>query len=430
MIRRYISAAAIWLVGISLAVAEPLPQAAPEEVGLSSERLARIDSMIEGAIDDGLMPGAVALVARHGRIAYFKAFGMRDEAAGAPMRKDSIFRIYSMTKPFTSVAVMMLVEEGKLKLGDPVSKFLPELAELEVGIETFVAATGEVRYHTAPAERQITVQDLLRHTSGMVYGIFGDTAVHRAYREGGIGAVDVTNQELVERLAEMPLLNQPGTVWEYGRSTDVLGRLVEVVSGKSLGDFFAERITGPLGLEDTAFYVTPNKFTRIAEPLANDKEDLSLEYLDIEAPPEFEAGGQGLVSTAEDYARFCQMLLNGGALEGTRILGPKTVGYMTSDHVGDIDKGPRFLPGPGYGFGLGFGVRTHEGLSSVPGSVGEFYWGGYAGTYFWVDPKEDMFAVYMMQSVSQRAHLRPLFKSLVMQAIVDPAETQTSRLQQ
>ena len=420
MIRRLlITVGVLSLTVIRLAWAEPLPTAAPEEVGMSSERLARIGDMIRKGVDKGEIPGAVVLVARHGKIAYFESIGMRDTTKDAPLDKDAIFRIYSMTKPFTSVAAMMLVEEGVITLADPISKYLAAFANMEVGVETFDPASGKTVFKRVPAERPITVQDLLRHTAGFVYGIFGTTGVHQAYKDVDMDILDMSPDEFDKRLASMPLLNQPGTTWEYGHSTDVLGRVVEAASGMTLGEFFEKRITGPLGLDDTAFWVAPEKQDRIAEPIPNSDPGVPLGYLDITKKPSIDAGGQGLASTVGDYARFAQMMLNGGELDGTRILGRKTVKFMASDHVGDLKHGPRFLPGPGYTFGLGFGVRTDDGLAVVPGSPGEYYWAGYGGTYFWIDPKEDLIAVYMMQSITQRNYYRLLFKTMVLQALVD-----------
>lgn len=420
MIRRLLITVGVLSLAVTQSAwGEPLPTAAPEEVGLSSERLAQIGDMLQKGVDEGEIPGAVVLVARQGKIAYFEAVGMRDTTSSAPLEKDSIFRIYSMTKPFTSVAAMMLVEDGVITLADPVSKYLPAFKNVEVGVEIFDAASGTVVFKRAPAENPITVHDLLRHTAGFVYGIFGSTGVHKAYQEADMDNLVMSPAEFDERLASMPLINQPGTTWEYGHSTDVLGRVVEAASGMTLGEFFEARISGPLGLDDTAFWVSPEKQDRIAEPIPGNDPGVPLGYLDVTKPPSIDAGGQGLTSTVGDYARFAQMLLNGGELDGARLLGRKTVQFMAADHVGDLDRGPRFLPGPGYTFGLGFGVRTDQGMSVVPGSPGEFYWGGYAGTYFWIDPEEDLVAVYMMQSITNRNYYRLLFKSMVLQSIVD-----------
>ncbi len=407
-----------------LDAANALPLAVPEDVGLSSERLDRISEVLGAGVERGEIPGYVALVARHGRIAYFESTGVVDPDRDAAMQRNAIFRIYSMTKPITSTAVMILVEEGKLKLSDPVSKYLPELEGLEAATNADdVADAGGVE--TEPAARPIMVVDLLRHTSGITYGVFGGTPVETLYLDGGMNDLTITNAKLVSQLGELPLKYQPGTVWEYGRSTDVLGRLVEVVSGQTLGEFFRTRIFQPLGMVDSGFHVAPGKIKRLAQPLADDHEGLVLKYIDVTSPPSFEAGGQGLTSTAVDYARFLQMMLNGGELDGVRILGSKTVELMTQDHVGDMfDHGTFYIPGPGHGFGLGFAVRSDGPrspgiLTEMQGSAGEYFWAGYAGTYFWVDPSEELIGIYMMQSVKQLLPYATSFKSLVLQAVID-----------
>jgi len=404
--------------------ANALPLAVPEDVGLSSERLDRISEVLGAGVSRGEIPGYVALVARRGRIVYFESNGVTDPERDASMPRNAIFRIYSMTKPITSTAVMILVEEGKLKLSDPVSKYLPELEGLEAATNADEASDAS-NLETEPAAQPIMVVDLLRHTSGITYGVFGETPVEKLYLDGGMNDLTTTNTKLVSQLGALPLKYQPGTVWEYGRSTDVLGRLIEVVSGQTLGEFFQTRIFQPLGMVDSAFHVAPGKLKRLAEPHAGDREGLILKYIDVTSPPSFEAGGQGLTSTATDYVRFLQMMLNGGELDGVRILGSKTVELMTQDHVGDMfDHGTFYIPGPGHGFGLGFAVRG-EGprspgiLTEMQGSAGEYFWAGYAGTYFWVDPSEELIGIYMMQSVKQLLPYATSFKSLVLQAVID-----------
>ncbi|MBM3557718.1 MAG: beta-lactamase family protein, partial [Alphaproteobacteria bacterium] len=334
-----------------------------------------------------------------------------------PMPKDAIFRIYSMTKPITSIAALMLIEEGKMSLGDPVSRWLPELAKREVASQ----AAGQANLERRAAKGEITVQDLLRHTSGFTYGVFGDTAVHKLYREGKVEEVDASNAEFVSRIAKMPLRNDPGTVWEYSRSTDVLGRLVEVVSGEKLSAFVARRITGPLGMKDTAFHVQPENLARLAEPQINPRNGKRDAMLDVTKPPVYEAGGQGMVSTAADYARFAQFLLNKGELDGVRLVSRKTIENMTANHLsGAVFRASGGEPiGPGYGFGLGVGVRMAGGIAPLPGSRGDFYWGGFGGTYFWVDPKEDLIAIYMMQDIAGRTHYRAVMRNLVYPALAD-----------
>lgn len=396
----------------------PLPSARPEQVGLSTERLGQLGQVLRQEIAKGKIPGAVALVARKGRIAYHEAFGARDPATRAPMTRDAIFRIYSMTKPVTSVAIMMLQEEGRLVLNDPVSKFLPQLTKLQVAVEK-KDASGQPTLELVPAQREITIHDLLRHTSGFTYG--GRTTnltVKEAYAREGVDAWDLTNAELVDRLAKVPLAHQPGTAWEYSRSVDVLGRVVEVISGKSLGGFFADRIFRPLGMKDSGFSVPQAQQGRLAQafpidPATGDK----IALIDVTTPPRYESGGGGAVSTTDDYVRFAQALLNGGRLDRARLLGRTTVAFMASDHLGPISATIRR---PGYTFGLGFQVRKDVGLDGQSGSIGEYGWAGAGGTYFWVDPKEQVVAILMTQAPGpSRVYYRQLFKELVQQAIVD-----------
>jgi CubicO group peptidase (beta-lactamase class C family) len=400
------------------APAPVLPAVKPEAVGLSGERLGQLSAALKNDIEKGLIPGATLLVARHGKIAWFEAMGTRDPASRAPMTKDAIFRIYSMSKPVTSLAVMMLVEDGKIALSDPVSKYIPQLGGLKVGVEK-PGASGPT-LELDPVRREMTIQDLLRHTSGLTYGIFGSGLVKKAYLDAKVWEDYPSNPEFVDRLAKLPLMHQPGATWEYSHSTDVLGRVIEVVSGRTLGEFFTVRILGLLGMRDTAFYVAdPAKHARIVEPFANDRSiGLGAELNDPRVVQKWESGGGGLVSTTMDYARFTQMLLNGGSLNGKRLVSPKTVAYMTADHLG---AGVASGPGPGYGFGLGFAVRKDAGMAPLPGTVGEYYWGGAAGTYFWIDPKEDLVVVYMMQSPKQRVAARNLLRNMVYGALDKPA---------
>jgi CubicO group peptidase (beta-lactamase class C family) len=403
--------------------AQGLPTATPEEVGLSSERLQRVSRALRSEIEAGKIPGAVALVARKGRIVYFESFGLRDKANGDPMSRDALFRIYSMTKPFTSVAAMMLMEEGRFLLTEPIAKFLPQLAKREVSIQQFDPATGKGGYVVVPAEREITIQDLLRHTSGIVYGAFTPNArVKELYEKAGVNWADVTPAEQIERLAKVPLAHQPGTTWEYSLSTDVLGRVLEKVSGVTLDRLFEERIFGPLRMTDSAFVVPKDKVRRLAQPLAVEPSTGEpIKLLDVTLPPKNDAGGAGCASTTADYARFLQMLLNGGQLDGTRLLSPTTVAFMTSDHLGTMKVVPLSSVGTGYGFGLGFAVRTEPGIAGVSGSVGEYRWGGAAGTAFWVDPREQMISVLMTQGAPgpARSYTNALFRQMVRQAVVD-----------
>ncbi|GAB3550358.1 serine hydrolase domain-containing protein [Noviherbaspirillum agri] len=388
--------------------------------GFSADRLQALTRRIQMDADARLIPGAVMLIAREGKIAYESAVGAQDPATGAPMAMDSIFRIYSMTKPVVSVGVMMLVEQGRLLLSDPVSKFFPELRHLKVGVET-VGSGGDHVLELEDTERPITVQDLLRHTSGFTYGLFGDSLVKAEYRKAGVGNYRASSDEFIRTLAQLPLMYQPGTVWEYGMSTDVLGVLLERLSGMALDEFLAERILRPLGMHETGFWVEPQNQHRIAEPYPVDPvTGTEVKLLQPRRRPTFLGGGSGLMSTAHDYLRFVQMLANEGELDGVRILGRKTLRFMTSDHLAGMPyarDGQSYLPGPGYGFGLGFAVRTDEGAAPMPGSVGDFTWSGLAGTYFWIDPKENLAGIFLMQAPEQRSHYRQLFRNLVYAAL-------------
>jgi CubicO group peptidase (beta-lactamase class C family) len=405
------------------ASSQALPTATPEEVGLSAQKLARVTEVIKGEIAKGRYPGAVALVARRGKVAYFEALGQRDPQAGTPMTKDAIFRLYSMTKPFTSAATMMLVEDGRLLLSDPVSKHIPKLKDLQVSVPRVDTQTGKVTYALVPAERDMTIQDLLRHTSGLVYGGFtSHTGVKEAYTKEGVDWNGVTPAEQIDRLAKVPLAHQPGTAWEYSLSTDVLGRVIEAVTGAPLGKFLEERIFTPLKMMDTAFLVPNGKIARLAQPFAKDPvTGAAVALLDVTQPQKNDAGGAGTAGTTLDYARFSQMLLNGGQLDRVRLLGRATVAQMSSDHVGSDIRVASPILARGYGFGLGFAVRKEAGLNWVTGSAGEYRWGGAGGTAFWVDPKEQMVVVWMTQGQPgpRRGEDRDLFRQLVQAAIVD-----------
>jgi CubicO group peptidase (beta-lactamase class C family) len=397
----------------SFMTAAPLPMTTPEDIGLSSSALARLGTVLSGEVTNGRLPGAVALIARRGRLAYFESFGRRDPAGDAPMSRDSIFRIYSMTKPIVSVAAMMLWEEGRFLLSDPIAKYLPDLADLKVAVQRG-AEVGLV-----PAARPITIQDLLRHTSGLTYEFRGNGPVHKMYMAAKIYNRHQSNADQVATLSKMPLLHQPGSTWEYSRSTDVIGRLIEVLSGVSLGDHLKSAILAPLGMVDTAFHVAAADHGRLAEAFAKDPDSgAAVQLIQVKEAPQFQSGGGGLVSTAGDYARFLQMLLNCGRLDGVRLLSRKTVELMTADHLGPITGAPDLLL-PGYGFGLGFAVRLQAGISPVPGSIGQYFWGGLAGTTFWVDPAEQLFALMLIQAPNQRDYYRNLFRDLVYAAFAD-----------
>jgi CubicO group peptidase (beta-lactamase class C family) len=353
---------------------------------------------------------------RNGKIALYESVGLLDPATKTPMPKDAIFRIYSMSKPITSVAAMMLVEQGKLLLADPVQKYIPAFANVKVAVQK---PDGQVEL--APVTRPITVQDLLRHTSGLTYAFLPGTPVTKMYLDANLLGFDGTNAGFAEAIAKLPLAVQPGSSWNYSNSTDVLGRVIEVASGKSLYQFEKENILDPLGMSDTAFSVPPAKQNLIAEPLPADSKAVGLISLfNPRLPTTWEAGGQGMLSTALDYAKFAQMLQNGGALDGHRILGPATVAYMTSDHLGQIGAGPTlYLPGPAYGFGLGFAVRRQNGVGASDGSAGDYYWGGAAGTAFWNDPKQHLTVVFMVQAPSQGGRYTALLRNMIYAALTE-----------
>ena len=382
---------------------------------MSSAQLARLEAATKGHIEAGLVPGADMLIVRKGKIAWRRTLGFRDRAANDPLREDAIFRLYSMTKPIVSVAIMMLVEEGRMQVADPVANYLPEFKDLKVGIEKSDAAGARTLELAAP-DRSMTIQDLLRHTSGLIYGTRGDSLINKAYLDAKIGERGASNEELVQRLAKLPLRFSPGTKWEYGVSTDVLGRVLEVVHKKPLGEVLEERVLKPLGMKDTAFVLGPDKLGRAAQPWQRPDGPPMTPRFDVGVKARYESGGGGLVGTMSDYLRFTLMLANGGALDGSRILGKQTLAFMTADHTGAGRPGRP----PGLGFGLGFEVRTRTGDADIMGSPGEYGWAGNAGTLFWIDPKEELIAIYMVQvNDFDRIMLRNQFRSMVQAAIVN-----------
>jgi len=395
-----------------------LPTAKPEEVGVSSQRLERIGTVLKSEIAQGRMPGAVVAVVRRGKVVYFEAFGNLDKPAGTPMPKDAIFAIASMTKPIVTTGAMMLFEEGKLSLDEPIATYLPELKNMKVAVNGDPTKTEEAR-------RQPTVEDLLRHTSGFTTGDQGSTPLHRLYPLNGVAASESsTGAQLLARLAQLPLHHQPGTTWDYSFGLDLVGLIIERVSGQSLGGYLRSRIFEPLHMTDTAFVISQAASARQAKALPTDPVTGAPQTTrDQTRTVRYECGGGCLASTASDYIRFAQMLLQKGAIENTRILGPKTVEYMTSDHATpDIDL--RLLhtfPGDnneGFGFGLGVAVRRSTGYGGTLGSEGQYHWPGSQGTAFWVDPKEDLAIVYMAQTTgAMRRYYRQLIPALVYQAI-------------
>jgi CubicO group peptidase (beta-lactamase class C family) len=390
----------------------PLPQAKPESLGLSSTRLQRMSDAFKREIDKGTLPGATVLVARRGQVGWFEALGRQSPEASAPMAHDTLFRIFSMTKPIVSVAIMSLVEDGYLLISDPVAKFIPEFSDQKVGVE------NNGKLDLVPLARPMTVQDLLRHTSGITYDHTGNSLVQQLYQQSRLRSRKISNAEHAALVASLPLICQPGAEWNYSRSTDILGRIIEVVSGKTLSAFLTERILAPLQMAETAFHTGEENAGRLAEPFPTDPwSGDKVQLFNMLEKPVMESGGGGLVSTTMDYARFSQMLLNGGVLDGVRIIGRKTLELMASDHLSADIKVDSPLMSPGHGFGLGFSVRTQRGIAPFPGSVGQFFWSGMAGTFFWIDPAEEMFAVFMMQGPGQRQHLRNLLRDTVYAAV-------------
>jgi CubicO group peptidase (beta-lactamase class C family) len=425
------------LISVSMAaIADDFTKANTTDTGLAADRLARIDSLMEAHVEQGDFVGAVGLIVRDGQLAYLNAWGDADRESGREMTPDTIFRIYSMSKPITSVALMMLYEEGKFGLNDPVSRYLPAFKDMKVLVQNVPVEPREgswleddrdrieidpETYDLVDAEREMTVRDLLRHTSGLTYGFFGNTIVDQMYRKSGILRDQDSLEAFVDALGELPLQFQPGTRWHYSVSTDVIGRLIEVLSDMPLDEYLHSRIFEPLGMTDTGFHVPEADTGRFAQ-MYTPNDDGVLEISDAElsesylpdAP--FFSGGGGLVSTARDYARFCQALLNGGELEGHRILSPKTIELMTASHLSGIEES---MSGGGYTFGLGFAVSEDIGMAAAPGTEGEFNWGGAAGTKFWIDPEEDMAGVFMIQILPHPYNFGTQFRNLSYMAIVE-----------
>ena len=413
----------IFVVAVAIALpalaADPLPRATPESVGMSSERLARIGAALRADIDKGRIPGAVVAIARKGKLVYFEAFGYLDKAAGTKMTTDAIFNIASMTKPMVTAGALMLFEEGRLPIDDPLSNYLPQFAKMRVAV---MSPDNSAIIDTVPAARQITIQDLMRHTSGIIYGGRGTTAVHKLYPASSSSVA--SGAELLAKLSAAPLLYQPGTVWDYGFSIDLVGLVVERISGQSLGQYLQQRLLKPLGMVDTGFMVPPEKLARYAKALPNDPDTGRPQTLaDLSKPPGFECGGGCLVSTAGDYMQFAQLLLNRGRHGNTRVLGRKTVEYMLADQLPPNTKNLIGNADPAhadYGFGLGLAVRTTPGVVRLSGSVGDFSWPGASGTNWWGDPKEELTVVFMAHSPGPiRWHYRQVINALVNQAIVD-----------
>jgi CubicO group peptidase (beta-lactamase class C family) len=404
--------AAIWAAaGTSRAADTPAP---------SPDKLDRITEFFNNEVASGKLPGAVVLIQQHGKPVYLKCFGVQDVATKAPMTSDTIFALHSMTKPITSLAAMMLIDAGKMSLSDSASKFIPGFADVEVGVGV-TATDGTRALKLVPADRPITIADLLRQTSGITYDYIGGKLIMKAYSESGLFNGLYDNKTFADRIAKLPLARQPGTLWRYGHSTDVIGRIIEIVSGQTLYQFEKQNIFDPLGMTSTKFVLdNAGERARMAEPLPSDTilKDAETER---RAHPEWESGGGGLVSSLNDYARFAQMLLNGGELDGKRYLGPAAFKTMTSDHVGPgsgVARDYYYFPGDGFGYGYGLAVRTDPGNARPPppGSIGELKWDSGSGTYFGVDPSLDMIYILLEQTQNERGRIVPAFKKLVYDA--------------
>ena len=395
-------------------------QAEPVAPAPSAARLELLTKFFDNEVATGKLAGVIVLIQQHGRPVYLKCFGVRDVATRRPMTPDTLFALHSMTKPITNLAAMMLIEEGKLALTDPVSRYIPSFAKVQVGVDTKTENGPDV-LKLEPPNRPVNIEDLLRHTSGITYDYIGGDLIKKAYTDADIFQGHFDNEQFAERIARLPLSRQPGTLWRYGHSTDVLGRIIEIVSGKSLFGFLRQRIFSPLGMSSTRFVLhSKAEWARMAEPLPHDA-ILRLAENDRRAHPEWESGGGGLVSTTSDYARFAQMLLNGGKLDGKKYLGPSAFKQMTTDHIGPgsgVARDYFYFPGDGFGYGYGLAVRTDPGNAKPPpaGSIGELKWDSGSGTYFGVDPKLDMFYVLMEQTQTERGRILPIFKKLVYDA--------------
>ena len=394
----------------------------PPGAHFNPQKLERVGDYLRDQVAQGKIPGAILLIQQHGKPVYHEFFGVRDVATQLPMTDDTIFRLFSMTKPITSVVAMQLIEEGKFRLEDPIAKYIPSFANAKVGVEN-KAEDGTKTLELVPPNRPPTILDLMRQTSGITYGFYGNSLVRKTYAKADIYAGDFDNAEFAERIAKLPLHDQPGTLWQYGHSTDILGRIMELVSGKSLLGIEKEKLLDPLGMTGTRFYMPePEMKQLIAMPMPNDS-DFRVGFTGYaDVPMKWESGGGGMVSTMADLARFSQMILDGGKLDGKQYLSPETFKLMTTDQVGPgsgVERDYFYFPGDGFGFGLGFGVRTDPGNAKPPpaGSLGELKWDGASGCYFVIDRKQDMFFVLLEQTPSQRQKIQPAVKKLIYEAM-------------
>ncbi|WP_407151677.1 serine hydrolase domain-containing protein [Bradyrhizobium sp. ORS 86] len=394
----------------------------PAGAHFNKEKLAKIGAFFTNEVATGKIPGAIVLIQQHGKPVYHQAFGVQDEVSKAPITDNTIFRLFSMTKAITAVVSMQLLQEGKYKLDDSVSKYIPSFANVKVGVER-KNEDGTKTLELVPPKRPMTILDLMTHTSGVTYGFYGDSLVRKAYREANIYAGDFDLAEFAERIAKLPLHNQPGALWQYGHSTDILARVMEVVTGQKLSTIEREKLLDPLGMKDTAFFVTdPEKQKLMAEPMPNDSDFRVGRINDPTKVKKWESASGGMVSTMADYSRFAQMLLNGGTFEGKTILKPETFKELTTDRVGPgsgVERDYFYFPGDGFGFGLGLGVRTDPGNAKPPppGDLGELKWDGASGCYFVIDRKQDMFFILLEQTPTERQRIQRTLKQLIYEAM-------------
>ena len=394
----------------------------PAGAHFNNEKLAKVGEFFKNEVASGKIPGAIVLIQQHGKPVYHEFFGVQDVVSKAPMTDQTIFRLSSMTKAITSVVAVQLIDQGKLKLDDPIAKYIPSFANVKVGVEK-KAEDGTKTLELVPPDRPPTVLDLMRHTSGITYGFYGDSLVRKTYAAANLYEGDFDLAEFVERIAKLPLHDQPGSLWQYGHSTDVLGRIMEIVSGKSLLAVEREKLLDPLGMKDTGFFITdPQKLKLLAQPMPNDSDFRVGRKYTPETPRKWESATGGMISTMSDIGRFSQMLLNGGKFEGKTYLSPKAYELMTTDKIGPgsgVERDYFYFPGDGFGFGLGLAVRTDPGNAKPPppGSLGELKWDGASGCYFVIDRKQDMFFVLLEQTPSERQRIQRTLKLLIYEAM-------------
>ncbi len=394
----------------------------PAGAHFNSDKLAKVGAFFGNEVATGKIAGAILLIQQHGKPVYHESFGVQDVVSKAPITDKTIFRLFSMTKAITSVVAMTLVENGKIKLDEPIAKYIPSFANVKVGVEK-IAADGAKTLELVPPRRPPTVLDLMRHTSGITYGFYGDSLVRKAYAAANLYGGDFDLAEFAERIAKLPLHDQPGTLWQYGHSTDVLARIMEIASGKSLLGIEREKLLDPLGMSDTGFFVTdPEKQKLLAQPVPNDSDFRVGRENNPAIPKKWESASGGMVSTMSDFSRFAQMLLDGGKFEGKTILSPEAFKEMTTDHIGPgsgVGRDYFYFPGDGFGFGLGLAVRTDPGNANPPppGSLGELKWDGASGCYFIIDRKQDMFFVLLEQTPTERQRVQRTVKQLIYEAM-------------